>query len=128
MKIAVASDEGISIASHFGRTRGFVIYEMENDRPVHRGYRVNDFTGHARGLEGAGHDHDRHGPILAALADCDVVISHGMGHRIYADLMQAGKSVFITGEIDVEQAVGAFASGHLVHNPDLTCHHPHDRH
>jgi len=29
MKIAIASDDGKTISSHFGRTRGFVIFEIE---------------------------------------------------------------------------------------------------
>jgi len=30
MKIAIASDDGKTISSHFGRTKGFVIFEVED--------------------------------------------------------------------------------------------------
>jgi len=58
----------------------------------------------------------------------DFVVEGARDGRSVADLMEAGKSVFITGEIDVERAVGAFASGNLMHDPTLTCRHGHDRH
>ena len=34
MKIAIASDDEIKIASHFGRTNGFVIVDLENERII----------------------------------------------------------------------------------------------
>lgn len=122
-KIAVVSDDGKTIALHFGRTRGFEIFEIEDGGISGREYRLNTFTGHARGLEGAGHGTDKHGPILAALADCKVVISHGMGRRIYDDLKQANIEVFITEETDVEKAIELYISGELIDRPELGCDH-----
>ena len=94
MKMAIASDDGRIIASHLGRAKGFVIHEIEDDQIKNREYRLNIFTGHARGVEGAEHEIDRHGPISAALRDCKAVVSHGMGRRTYDDLKLAGIEVF----------------------------------
>jgi len=121
MKIAIASDDGMSIASHFGRTRGFVIYEVSNGQKDGHAYRSNDFTGHARGLADEQHNHDHHGPILAALADCQVVIARGMGMRIYEDLQQANKQVFITDQVNVDQAIDAYLTGNLSDYPERGC-------
>ncbi len=124
MKIAVASDDGVTISAHFGRTRGFVIAEIEGDKIVNKEYRENTFTGHARGLNVTGHDfNDRHGPILEALKDCKVVISHGMGRRIYEDLRAAGISAFIVQETDVDQALNLYLQNSLVDRPDKGCDH-----
>lgn len=123
MKIAVASDDGQAISAHFGRTRGFVIYDVDGKNVKDHEYRPNTFTGHARGLEHAGHDIDRHGPILSALADCAVVISHGMGRRMYDDLRTAGIESFITDETDVSAAVEAYSKGELVDRPERGCKH-----
>ncbi len=123
MKIAIASDDKRSIASHFGRTRGFVIYQIVDGKIKGREYRPNTFTGHARGLEGAGHSVDRHGPILNALSDCKVVISHGMGRRIYDDLKSANIEAFITSETDVEKAVELYLKDKLIDRPELGCEH-----
>ena len=123
MKIAIASDDRMTIAPHFGRTRGFVIFDVENDQVTRQTFRVNNFTGHARGLEHAGHQVDRHGPILAALADCTVVISHGMGRRVYQDLSQAGIQTIITDQNDVQEALAAYLSGTLEDHPERGCRH-----
>ncbi len=114
MKIAIASDDGKVIASHFGRTRGFIIFESDIKSIGKPEYRLNTFTGHARGQEGADHSLDRHAPILAALSDCQVVISHGMGRRIYEDLKQANIEVFITDETDAERSVELYIQGKLI--------------
>jgi predicted Fe-Mo cluster-binding NifX family protein len=123
MKIAVASDDGKTIAGHFGRVRGFVICSIEEGKVKSSEYRPNTFTGHARGLEGADHGIDRHGPILEALSDCRAVISGGMGRRIQEDLARANIEVFVTEHGDVESAVESYLSGRLVNRPDLGCDH-----
>jgi predicted Fe-Mo cluster-binding NifX family protein len=125
MKIAIASDDERTIASHFGRTRGFIIVETDGKTIGKQEYRPNTFTGHARGMEGADHSLDRHAPILSALADCQVVISHGMGMRIYQDLSQANIKVFITEETDAQHASQLFIQGKLIDRPELGCDHSH---
>jgi len=125
VKIAVASDDEVTITSHFGRTRGFVVFDVNNGNKDGHVYRLNDFTGHARGLEHEQHSHDHHGPILAALADCQVVIARGMGMRIYQDLQQVNKQVFITDQVNVDQAVDAYLTGNLSDHPERGCP-PHD--
>lgn len=127
MKMAIASDDGKIVASHFGRTKGFVICAIEEGKEKSREYRVNTFTGHARGMEGAGHEHsDKHACILDALKDCKVVISHGMGQRLYIDLQNAGKEVFITDEVDVDNVVQSYIAGKLVDKPEMGCTHKHE--
>jgi predicted Fe-Mo cluster-binding NifX family protein len=127
MKIAIASDDERTISSHFGQTRGFVVFEVEGKGVKNREYRPNTFTGHARGLEGAGHEIDRHGPILSALSDCKIVIAHGMGRRIYDDLKNAGIEVFVTDETDVQRAIDSYLQGELIDNPERSCSHEHER-
>ena len=122
MKIAIASDDRKTISSHFGRTKGFVIFEVEGKKIKGQEYRLNTFTGHARGLEGR-HEANHHGPILDALSDCKVVISRGMGRRIYNDLKEAGIEVLITEEMDVEKALDLYLSGKLVDKPEMGCDH-----
>lgn len=123
MRIAIASDDGKRIAGHFGRTRGFVIYEVENGVVQNRLYRENDFTGHARGMEGADHSADRHSPILRALSGCTAVISRGMGQRIYMDLKNAGIEAFIVDENDADQALNLYLKSELQDNPEKGCDH-----
>jgi predicted Fe-Mo cluster-binding NifX family protein len=123
MKIAIASDEGTTISSHFGQTRGFVVFDIEGKTVKSREYRPNTFTGHARGLAGADHGIDRHGPILSALSDCKAVISHGMGRRIYDDLKGTGIEAWVTDETDVQKAIDSYINGELVDRSDRSCSH-----
>jgi len=125
MRIAIASDDERNIAEHFGRTRGFLVGDLEHGALQAPEYRLNTFTGHARGLAGAAHEVDRHGPIVSALKDCQVVISRGMGRRMYDDLKRAGVEVYVTEETECARAVELYASGALVDRPDLGCQHHH---
>ena len=123
MRIAIASDDGNTIASHFGRTRGFVIFDVDRSSGEIKGkkYLRNTFTGHAVGR----HSPDRgHGSILEALKGCKVVIAGGMGRRAYDDLRGAGLEVFITRESSVEGAVSSYLKGELDSDPERTCAHP----
>ncbi|MEM2970713.1 MAG: NifB/NifX family molybdenum-iron cluster-binding protein, partial [Candidatus Bathyarchaeia archaeon] len=121
---AIASDDQIKIAPHFGRTKGFVVFEVENGEVKSKEYRKNTFTGHARGLEG-NHHADHHKAILEALSDCQVVISNGMGRRIYDDLKGANIKAFITEETEVERALSLYLQRKLTDRPELSCHHKH---
>lgn len=124
MKIAIASDDEKTISSHFGRARGFVVFDIEGNEIKGREYRLNTFSGHARGSEEE-HESDHHKAILNALNDCKVVISKGMGKRIYDDLKSIGIEVYITDETDVKRALELYINGKLVNKPNLGCSHKH---
>jgi predicted Fe-Mo cluster-binding NifX family protein len=126
-KIAVASDDQRTIAHHFGRTKGFMIYTVENNKIAERHYVHNTFTGHAQG-----HHHDQnhrhqqhhsHRGILDALKDTEVVISRGMGRRLLEDFERVGKTVFVTVTETTDDAVTQYIDGVLKHDPDKSCSH-----
>lgn len=98
MKIAVASDDGKVIASHFGRTKGFVVFEVDGKEIKSREYLPNTFTGHARGCHEEGSHHWR---------------------RIYNDLKASGIEVYVTEETDVDKALKLFLDGKLTNVEDL---------
>ena len=129
MKIAVPSDDSINLARHFGRSIGFLIFEIENNAIKASEYRRNTFTGHSKGLHVENHNHGEHGHhhshkgILDGLVDCEVVIAGGMGRRAYNDLTDAGKQVFVTQTMNAEEAVKTFLSNDLQHNDEICCEH-----
>ena len=49
MKIAVASIDGVSISRHFGRSRSFLVFDVEDGETVDQEMRANTFTAHAQG-------------------------------------------------------------------------------
>ena len=58
MKIAVPSDDQFTISGHFGRTGGFLIFDIENNAIQSVNYLSNHATGHAQGLHLEHHHHD----------------------------------------------------------------------
>ena len=124
MKIGIASDDQLNIASHFGRTKGFVIAEIEQGSILNKNYRENTFSMHAQGGE---HQHGQHGhshtAILEALSDCEVVLARGMGRRIYDDLRSVNIKSMITDKLTVDDALKAFIEDKLIDNPEKGCVH-----
>ncbi len=113
------------MASHFGQAMGFMIFHVENGKVISNEFRPNTFTGHALGLAETGNAHHHHGPILPALSDCQAVISHGMGRRIFDDLCNAGIDAIITDEENIERAIALYVEGKLINRPELGCQHHH---
>lgn len=127
MKIAVASDDRVNICNHFGRTKGFLIFNIESNKISGKEYVENNFTGHTQGQHSDhnhehGHHHSHQG-ILSALHDSQVVISMGMGRRLYMDFQQANKEVFISNEENAEKAVELYLQGNLTDHPEKGCCH-----
>ena len=117
----MASNDEIKIASHLGRTNGFVIVDLEDGKVKDRQYRKNDFTGHKRGMMSSGHDPGRFDPTLVAFKDCDAIISHGMRRRLISDLEVPGIETYLTEEEDVAKAINLFAEDKLDNNPEKGC-------
>ena len=94
MNIAVASDDGVSISEHFGRSRCFVVFDVEGSEIRDEIVRQNTFTAHARGeCHGGQNDHSRslsHADIVMALRDCQAVLCYGMGWRAAEELGKHG--------------------------------------
>jgi len=128
MKIAIPSDDKVTLSQHFGRTQGFMIYHTENNQITGEEYRLNNFTGHALGHH---HDHEHqsdhmhhsHGRILGALQDCEVVIAGGMGPRLYEDLTGSGKEVYISRQSEVRKAVELFLANELRSDKEACSNH-----
>jgi predicted Fe-Mo cluster-binding NifX family protein len=126
MKIAIPSDDKINISGHFGRTKGFVICELENNKVIHKEYKENNFTGHSQGLHhDNNHEHvtQSHNGIFNAIGDCGVVIAGGMGQRLYSDFELKNIAVYITKEYNIDKAIQLYVTDKLDNNSDTCCQH-----
>ena len=112
MKIAIASDDEIHIANHFGRALGFVIFEIENNVILNREYRKN--LGKHTGECGSC-DHDT---MINNIKDCNVVISYGMGRRIFPDLSKNNLKAVVTDVDVVDEALKRFINNELKNRLD----------
>ncbi|MCW5977509.1 MAG: hypothetical protein KIT09_05505 [Bryobacteraceae bacterium] len=128
MKIAVATDDKLTVSGHFGRSKYFAVFDVEGGVTKDRQVRPNRFTAHGRGLcrQGhhgrGGHDHD-HGGILEALKDCEAALCGGMGWRAAADLSAHGiRPVAVDPGLPLEAAVSAYLAGQATAVP--SCEKP----
>jgi len=127
MRIAVATDDGISIAEHFGRCAGFEIFDVSEKETIKIGHRPNAAGHHhqdkadcskERHHEGS-HNHES---FVRLLQDCNVVICRGMGRRAEADLTANGiRPVKSSQDIPVAEAVRLFAAGRLDESDNSPC-------
>ena len=118
MRIAVASEDGISTSQHFGRSRCFIVLDVVNGKIGSREVRDNTYTAHAKGqCAEAEHHHDQphsHADVVAALNDCQVLLCGGMGWRAAEELQANGIRPVVTDvAATVEQAVQDFLDGTL---------------
>ena len=128
MKIAAVTEDSVTISQHFGRAPYYLVVTVENSKIVGRERR--DKMGHAQfaGAPGAeeahaedprGHGFDpaaqgRHTQMVAAIADCQVLLARGMGAGAYQSIQQAGIRPIVTDIPNIDQAVQAYLAGHLV--------------
>ena len=131
MKIAVITDDGKTISQHFGRAPIYVVVRVEEGKVVSR--ETRDKLGHAQFAAEAGegphekgpHEadprghgfdpvaQDRHTRMVAAIADCQVLLARGMGAGAFASMQQAGIEPIVTDIEDIDAAVEAYLAGTL---------------
>ncbi len=114
-RIAIASDDETTVASHLGRCANFIIYELTGGQFVRCESRVNEHgRNHAGGCAGTdSHSHD-HSDLATTLEGCRAVIAGGAGRRAVFDLTQAGIQVFAApAGSEVQFAVRLLLSGAL---------------
>lgn len=125
-KIAFPTDDGETISRHFGQARYFKVV-MLLDRRI----------GASELRDKANHRHGQHtetevthpGQLMVeTVADCQAVISGGMGTPMLARLEAAGLNVYLTSETSIGEAAKAFLEGTLKHEPGLVHQsHAHDQ-
>lgn len=113
MKIAVTYENG-SVFQHFGHTKQFKIYDIEDGNVA--GEQIVD-------TQGSGH-----GALAGMLSEwkVDTLICGGIGAGAQAALAEAGIQLYggVSGSAD--QAVNALLAGNLTFQPDVHCdHHDH---
>ena len=130
VKIAAVTDDGLTISQHFGRAPKYLVVAIEGDRVVSRALR--DKLGHAQfggpnepsqQADPRGHGFDpaaqrRHAGMAAAIADCQVLLTRGMGAGAYESMREAGITPIVTTVADIDAAVAAYVAGTLVDHPE----------
>ena len=110
MKIAVTHENG-QVFQHFGHTREFKVYDVEDGKV--RSARVVDTNGSG------------HGALAGVLNELNagVLICGGIGGGARSALAEAGIRLYggVSGSAD--EAVASFLAGKLAYDPDVQCSH-----
>ncbi len=127
MKIAAVSEDGVTISRHFGKAVMYVVIEVEGGEIVNREKRLRTSVG-----LGDCHNYtpsdcqERHGDprssvyalakhfnMADAIADCQIIITGGMGYGAYASLKSRNFEPIITDQPDIDQAIKLLLDGKL---------------
>jgi predicted Fe-Mo cluster-binding NifX family protein len=123
MKIALVSDDEVTISQHFGRAAYYVVVAVEEGKIVGKetrakaGHRTfapqphgpapGERRGYAPGSE------TKHQAMADSIADCDALITGGMGWGAFEHLKTSGIEPVVTDVADIEEAALAYAGGSL---------------
>lgn len=114
MRIAVTYEDG-NIFQHFGHTKEFKLYDIEEGKVVYSGI-----------LPALGSGHGMLASLLAS-TEASALICGGIGGGAQMALAEYGIKVYggVSGSADA--AVEAFLAGQLDFNPNVRCsHHDHE--
>jgi len=92
MKIAIESNDGITIKSPFLPTKGYIVYDIDESDIVNSEYRESGFKSKRKFGEGK-IDSLKNNP---ALNDCSAIISRGMDRSNLDVFKKEGMDVYIT--------------------------------
>jgi predicted Fe-Mo cluster-binding NifX family protein len=127
MKIAVAGDDRINVAEHFGGSSLIIVATVEGGEVVKKKERTK--LGHdefakgehypqtdEKGRHGFGPDAEtRHEMMLDTLKDCEVLIVNRIGTGAYDYFTNAGIKVTATDVRNIDDAISLYIQGKLTH-------------
>ena len=131
MKIAVVTNDGDFVSQHFGRSRYYKIYTIEDNTikgselrergtghfaqpPTGERTHHQDAQADPQGRHGYGEEaRNKHAAMAAEIGDCQVLIAGGMGSGAYEHFKSAGLEVILTDYASIEEAVTALIEGKI---------------
>jgi len=124
MKIAVVTDDEKTISAHFGRAQHYVVFTVEDGKVTGQETRPKANHSQFAGEEhhhGESHGMDlqsqhRHGAMLDAIPDCQVLLARGMGQGAHISLNSRGIKPVLPDIQDIREAVDAYLKGTLIEN------------
>jgi predicted Fe-Mo cluster-binding NifX family protein len=113
MKIAVVTDDHLTISAHFGWAVFYEVFTVSDGKVT--AHETLPKPAHGSFAHGPGHDH---GQMLAPILDCQVLLAGGMGQGAHISLTQAGIQPILTDIRGIEEAIKAYLAGQLTEHPE----------
>ncbi len=121
IKIAIPTDNGEDISRHFGQAKYFRVITLENDQVAASELRQKASHQHGDHSHPAGVHPGQQ--MVESIADCQVLLSGGMGAPAYSRAVAAGLKVILTQQASIDSAVQAYLAGTLENEPQLVHAH-----
>jgi predicted Fe-Mo cluster-binding NifX family protein len=115
LRIAVPTDDGVSISQHFGQASYFKVILIENSQVSSSEMRAK--ASHQHGAHAHAEGTHPGQQMVETISDCQVLICGGMGTPVYDRAVAIGLKVFLTRLPSIDAAVQAYISGTLEHEP-----------
>ncbi len=119
-KLAIPTDDGKTVASHFGRAQYFMLVEIDGDKEISRklvenlharGHHGEHGEHHGHGGHGNGHGHDE---VFMSTGDIEGVIAVRIGPHMFEDLKARNIRVYLVSVgKSIENAINSFIEGKL---------------
>lgn len=119
MKIAFPTRDNETIVGHFGNMATLLVVEIDDGVERAREHRAMSDMPACGEAENSRPDY-----VIGVLEDCDVLIANGIGTPLVHKANEAGVDVVLTSYPLIDEALSAFISGSLSHEPELA-HAPH---
>jgi len=127
IKIAVVTDDGVTISQHFGRAKFYEVFTVENGKVVkrerreklshhnfaHRKYHHSD---EQHGFDK--HSHSKHISMAEAIKDCQILLARGMGSGAYQSMLQLNIKPIVTDIRNIDEAIQAVINGTIIDHTD----------
>ncbi len=118
-RVALATDNGNSVSSHFGRAQYYEVVDLVDGKVVRRERREkpnHHSLGRTEGDHNQGNDgreaHEgRNQATVYSVTDCQAMIVRGMGQGAMEHLRQVSLFAVLTGLHTIDEVVGAISSG-----------------
>ncbi|HTX17951.1 MAG TPA: NifB/NifX family molybdenum-iron cluster-binding protein [Bacteroidota bacterium] len=127
--IAVATDDGTTVSSHFGRALYYEVIQFSNGAPVKRERREkaghHSFAHHDH-EEGHGHgeaSEQKHRTMVSPILDCQALVVRGMGQGAVEHLKGANILPVLTGLHTINEVLEAVSADTLETDPSRIHHH-----
>jgi predicted Fe-Mo cluster-binding NifX family protein len=124
MKVAIVTDDGTTISSHFGRAQFYEVLTIANGVVQHQERREKRFHGGPHGDHQSAHDDRGHHDLMVEpIRDCQIVIARGMGSGAYEHLRGANLSPILTATRTIDEAVREIIDGTMVNHIERVHQH-----
>jgi len=124
MKIAVVTDDEITINQHFGRASLYMVFTIQDGKIASKEKRPKMGHSHFAAADGTHSEHGgphgfdaasqkKHASMAEAIADCQVLITGGMGRGAYESLKSYKIEPVITDIQNIDEAIKLQLAGKL---------------